>query len=338
MSVVLKISLALVGIWSAFAVAQAATPSATNYAANPATLALIEELVQEEGFDRTELITLFAQVESKETILKAMSRPAEKTKPWYDYRKIFVTAKREREGVDFFAKHKQTFLRAEQQFGVPAEIILSIMGVETYYGRITGSYRVMDALSTLAFDYPKRSVFFTKELKSYLLLSREQGVDPLDIKGSYAGAMGYGQFMPSSYRAYAIDFDDDDKIDIWNNPVDAIGSVANYFKQHGWKPGEAVVVAANVEGMVPEDLFNDSLKPEKSLADYANAGVSVAHPHQPPLDPNAPATAIKFELEQSHEYWLGLHNFYVITRYNHSSMYAMSVYQLSQLLAVQIGE
>jgi membrane-bound lytic murein transglycosylase B len=337
MSIVLKIGLALVCIWSAFAVAEELTPSA-NYTENPATLALIEELVQEEGFDRTELIALFAQVEGKESILKAMSRPAEKTKAWYEYRKIFVTDKRESEGVEFFAKHKQTFLRAEQQFGVPAEIILSIMGVETYYGRITGSYRVMDALSTLAFDYPKRSVFFTKELKSYLILSREQGVNPLDIKGSYAGAMGYGQFMPSSYRAYAIDFDDDDKIDIWNNPVDAIGSVANYFKQHGWKSGETVVVAAKVEGMVPEDLFNNGLKPTKTLDDYAQVGISVAQPQQPPLDPNAPATAIKFELENSHEYWLGLHNFYVITRYNHSSMYAMSVYQLSLLLAAQIEE
>lgn len=337
MSVVLKIGLALMGIWSAFAVAEELTPS-ENYAASPATLAFIEELVQEEDFDRTELITLFAKVEGKESILKAMSRPAEKTKAWYEYRKIFVTDKREREGVEFFAKHKQTFLRAEQEFGVPAEIILSIMGVETYYGRITGSYRVMDALSTLAFDYPKRSTFFTKELKSYLILSREQGVQPLDIKGSYAGAMGYGQFMPSSYRAYAIDFDGDDKIDIWNNPVDAIGSVANYFKQHGWKPGEAVVVAANVEGMVPENLFNDSLKPKKTLDDYAQAGISVAQPSEPPLDLNASATAIKFELEDSHEYWLGLHNFYVITRYNHSSMYAMSVYQLSQLLAAQIAE
>jgi len=169
-------------------------------------------------------------------------------------------------------------------------------------------------------------------------LSREQGVDPLDIKGSYAGAMGYGQFMPSSYRAYAIDFDDDDKIDIWNNPVDAIGSVANYFKQHGWKHGEAVVFAANVVGMVPEALFNDSLKPMKTLADYASAGVSVAQSPEPPLDPDTPATAIKFELEDSHEYWLGLHNFYVITRYNHNAMYAMSVYQLSQLLAAQIAE
>ncbi len=337
MSVVLKIGVALMGIWSAFVVAGELAPSA-NYAANPATLTLIDELVQEEGFDRTELITLFAKVEGKESILKAMSRPAEKTKAWYEYRKIFVTDKREREGVEFFAKHKQTFLRAEQQFGVPAEIILSIMGVETYYGRITGSYRVMDALSTLAFDYPKRSTFFTKELKSYLILSREQGVEPLDIKGSYAGAMGYGQFMPSSYRAYAIDFDDDDKIDIWNNPVDAIGSVANYFKQHGWKPGEAVIVGAKVEGMVPENLFNDGLKPKRTLDDYAQAGISVAQPPEPPLDSNASATAIKFEVEEGHEYWLGLHNFYVITRYNHSSMYAMSVYQLSQLLAAQIEE
>ena len=161
MSLVLKVGLALMGIWSAFSVAAELTPTA-NYAENPTTLTLIDELVQEEGFDRTELMTLFAQVEGKESILKAMSRPAEKTKAWYEYRKIFVTNKRESEGVEFFAKHKQTFLRAEKEFGVPVEIILSIMGVETYYGRITGSYRVMDALSTLAFDYQSALPFSLK--------------------------------------------------------------------------------------------------------------------------------------------------------------------------------
>jgi len=332
MSVLLKISLAIALAWSTFSFAQ------SNYAVNPATLALVDELVREEGFDRAELVSMFGQVESKESILKAISRPAEKSKPWYEYRKIFVTGKREREGVAFYAKHKETFLRAQKELGVPAEVILAIMGVETYYGRITGSYRVMDALSTLAFDYPKRSVFFTKELKNYLILSREQGHDPLAMKGSYAGAMGYGQFMPSSYRAYAIDFDDDGKIDIWNNPVDAIGSVANYFKAHGWKTGEPVVFAAASTGMVPEELFNKSLRPYESVAGFTAAGVAVVQEPEPPLDPNAMATAMKFETEEAHEYWLGLHNFYVITRYNHSAMYAMSVYQLSQLLAVQVAE
>lgn len=332
MSVLLKIALVAGLIWSGWSAAE------TNYAVHPATLALVDELVEEEGFDRAELLAIFAQVETKDSILKAMARPAEKSKPWYEYREIFVTSKREREGVAFYAKHKETLLRAEREMGVPAEVILAIMGVETYYGRITGSYRVMDALSTLAFDYPKRSVFFTKELKNYLILSREQGHDPLEMKGSYAGAMGYGQFMPSSYRAYAIDFDGDGKIDIWNNPVDAIGSVANYFKAHGWKSGEPVVFAAEAVGMVPEALFNKSLKPYESIAAFAEAGVGLVQEAQPPLDPNAMATAMKFETEDAHEYWLGLHNFYVITRYNHSSMYAMSVYQLSQLLAARVAE
>lgn len=331
MSLILKTGLAIILVWST-------SSSAQNYAINPDTLALVEELVHEEEFDRTELLALFSQVEKKDSILKAMSKPAEKFKPWYEYRKIFITDKREREGVVFFAKHRETFQRAERELGVPAEVILAIMGVETYYGRITGSYRVMDALSTLAFDYPKRSTFFTKELKSFLILSREQERDPLEMKGSYAGAMGFGQFMPSSYRAYAIDFDDDGKIDIWNNPVDAIGSVANYFKAHGWKTGEPVVFAATVTGMVPEDLFNRSLKPYESIMNFAEAGITVEREPQPPLDPNGMATAMKFETEKGHEYWLGMHNFYVITRYNHSSMYAMSVFQLSQLLAVQVGE
>lgn len=332
MSVFLKVGLAFALVWSIPSFGQ------SNYATNPATLALVDEMVEEEGFERTQLIALFAKVESKESIIKAMSRPAEKSKPWYEYREIFVTSKREREGVAFYAKHKETFQRAERELGVPAEMILAIMGVETYYGRITGSYRVMDALSTLAFDYPKRSTFFTKELKQYLILSREQGVDPLAMKGSYAGAMGYGQFMPSSYRAYAIDFDDDGKIDIWNNPVDAIGSVANYFKVHGWKSGEPVVFPATVTGMVAEDVFNKGLKPYSSIADLAQAGISLMQEPEPPLDPNGMATVMKFETKDAHEYWLGLHNFYVITRYNHSSMYAMSVYQLSQLLAARVAQ
>jgi len=325
MSVPLNIGLLFLCFWSALSLAEG------NYAVNPATLALIDEMVEEQAFDREQLIAVFAAVEKKESILEAMSRPAEKTKPWYDYRKIFVTDKRERQGREFIAKHKETLERAEQELGVPAEVIAAIIGVETYYGRITGSYRVIDALSTLAFDYPKRSVFFTKELKSFLILSRDQGMDPLELQGSYAGAMGYGQFMPSSYRAYAIDFDGDEKIDIWNNPVDAIGSVANYFKHHGWRTGDPVVFEADVTDNVAEELFNQSLKPGKTVMEFAQAGVSVTT--EPPLDPNSMATAMKFEIEQGYEYWLGLHNFYVITRYNHSAMYAMCVHQLSQLLA-----
>ncbi len=300
----------------------------TGYEEHPAALAIVDELVLEKGFEREPLLALFADARRQDSILEAIARPAEKTKPWYEYRQIFLTDKRIDGGRSFHKEHRETLERAERELGVPAEIIVAIIGVETYYGRITGSYRVLDALSTLAFEYPKRSPFFTKELINYLLLTREQGVDPRVLKGSYAGAMGYGQFMPSSYRNYAIDFDDDGAIDIWNNPVDAIGSVANYFKAHGWQTGQAVVSPARAGGDVEERWFNAGLQPEHTVAEFAAAGIEAVDP----VAADAKATAMRFELERGYEYWLGLHNFYVITRYNHSAMYAMSVYQLSQAL------
>ncbi len=311
--------------------------AADTYETNPAALAMVDELVDEEGFDRDQLLRVFADAERQQSILEAIARPAEKTKPWYEYRAIFLTEKREKEGLAFFAEHAETLARAEETYGVPAEIIVAIIGVETLYGRIMGSYRVIDALATLAFDYPKRSPFFTKELKSYLMLTREQGFDPLTLKGSYAGAMGYGQFMPSSYLSYAVDFDGDEIIDIWNNPADAIGSVANYFKRHGWRTDDPVVSAADASDEAPQDWFVSSrkdLKPVRTVAQFAEAGIVP----RVEIDPAAMATAMKFELEDGYEYWLGLHNFYVITRYNHSAMYAMSVYQLSQRIGAKAGQ
>jgi membrane-bound lytic murein transglycosylase B len=329
MSVHLKILLVLTCLWPTLSCA------ADNYGVNPAASAVVDELVEEEGFNREELMQLFAQAQRKDSILQAIARPAEKTKPWYDYREIFLNQKREQQGVEFFNQHRATLLRAEREFGVPAEIIVAIIGVETYYGRVAGSYRVLDALSTLAFDYPPRSPFFTAELKSFLILTRDQGMDPTELMGSYAGAMGYGQFMPSSYRGYAIDFDNDDIIDIWQNPVDAIGSVANYFNQHGWRQGEAVVVAADAAAGAPDDIFvktREDLKPVRTVAQFAAQGVLA----RVKLDPESLAIAMKFELKKGYEYWLGLHNFYVITRYNHSAMYAMSVYQLSREIAGEL--
>lgn len=330
----LRLQTLLIGcLWSTLSCA-----ADTSYEENPGAVAVIDELVRDEGFDRDALSEVFAQAKRQESILKAISRPAEKTKAWWEYRKIFLNQKREDQGVEFWKKHRDTLARAEKSFGVPASMIVSIIGVETYYGRIAGSYRVLDALSTLAFDYSRRSEFFTKELKNYLLLTREQGFDPAQMKGSYAGAMGFGQFMPSSYRSYAIDFDDDGVIDIWNNPVDAIGSVANYFKEHGWRAGEPVVFAAQASSDdLPIDLFvqgRSGLKPERTIGQFAEAGVK---PLQP-IEAAAPATAMKFGLEDGFEYWLGLHNFYVITRYNHSAMYAMSVYQLSDRLAARVAQ
>ncbi|EED31517.1 lytic murein transglycosylase B [gamma proteobacterium NOR5-3] len=307
-------------------------PVQADYSGNPGAQALIDEMVAEHAFSREELQTLFASAERQQSILDAISRPAEKTKPWYEYREIFLTERREREGIAFFREHREALSRAQAETGVPAEVIVSIIGVETYYGRIAGSYDVIDALSTLAFDYPKRSKFFTSELKNFLLLSREQGMDPLTLKGSYAGAMGYGQFMPSSYRAYAVDFDGDELVDIWNNPTDAIGSVANYLARHGWRAGEPVVSAATAAASTPDEAFEGGLKPTRSVQAFRDLGLS---PEQF-LDAEALATAMRFELTDGYEYWLGLHNLYVITRYNHSAMYAMSVFLLSQRIAAGV--
>jgi membrane-bound lytic murein transglycosylase B len=294
----------------------------------------VEEIVLEEGFDRSELLELFGKAEKKQSIIDAMSRPAEKTKSWYQYRKIFVTTQRADQGVDFYNKYLETLDRAEEQYGVPKEIIVSIMGVETRYGSNKGNFRVIDALSTLAFDYPKRSSFFRKELKHFLILAKEQQLNPEQLLGSYAGAMGFGQFMPSSYRAYAVDFDGDGKVDIWNNPVDAIVSVANYFKRHGWSYGSAVTGHARVEKDYRKAWVNDGLKPKRTLTEFEQGKI---YPVEK-FDMASKATAMRFEGQRGTEYWLGLDNFYVITRYNHSAMYAMSVYQLAQEIASRVND
>ena len=281
--------------------------------------------VVEQGVDRTWAAALLDQAERKQSILDAISRPAENTKPWYDYRKIFLTDKRAREGVAFAQQNAETLAKVSDQTGVPASVITAIIGVETFYGRITGSYRVIDALATLAFDYPKRSPFFTRELQNFLVLAYESGKDPLALKGSYAGAMGYGQFMPSSYRAYAVDYDGDGVADIWTNADDAIASVANYFLRHGWQPGAPVIVPANYDGDSSE-IFAGGLKPEKTVGELAEEGFAP----RSATDISLVATPLRLEGSEGYEYWLCLENFYVITRYNHSAMYALSVWQLSQ--------
>jgi membrane-bound lytic murein transglycosylase B len=311
------------------AAALLAMPLAADYDRHADADAFVATMVEKHDFAAEDVRSLLAAAERQQSILDAIARPAEKTKPWYEYREIFLNDRREREGIEFLRAHRGTLARAQARTGVPAEIIVAILGVETYYGRVAGSYRVLDALSTLAFDYPPRSSFFTGELENFLLLTREQGLNPIELKGSYAGAMGYGQFMPSSYRAYAVDFNEDGVADIWNNPEDAIGSVANYLARHGWRAGEPIVSPAVLRGEPSPGIFDGKLKPRLSVAQLAEAGVVA----EQPLDPEALATAMRFEVRDGHEHWVGLHNLYVITRYNHSAMYAMSVYQLSQRLA-----
>lgn len=287
----------------------------------------IDEMVSEHQFNAAELETLFAEVEVKDSILKAISRPAERSKPWYEYRNIFLDKARIERGAEFWQKNAQTLSDAEAKFGVPAEIIVSILGVETRYGGNMGSFRVIDALSTLAFRYPPRSTFFRSELKNFLILSREEDMSMVDPIGSYAGAMGLGQFMPSSYRAYAVDFDGDGHRDIWTNPVDAIGSIANYLKKHGWRSGESIVHATETaDDSYPQALVDRGLKPSVSRQESMQSGLSLA------ALPRGEDMLTVFSLTQQdgEELFLGRQNFYSITRYNHSRMYAMAVYQLAE--------
>lgn len=297
------------------------------YQARPEAEAFYERL-EAQGFERDYLEGVLADAQRQQSILDAIARPAEKRLTWGEYRRIFIEPRRISRGVAFWDEHAETLARAQAQYGVPAEIIVAIIGVETRYGRIMGNYRVLDALATLGFDYPRRSEFFLGELEQYLLMTREEGIAPGSLKGSYAGAMGYGQFIPSSFRHYAVDFDGDGKRNIWGNPVDAIGSVANYFAEHGWRPG-APVRSNVVMGSPADDAWvNAGLKPEVTLAQWAERDIHTRRD----LDLNQPATLMRLEMEDGDHYWFGLHNFYVITRYNHSRLYAMAVYELSQAI------
>lgn len=307
-------------------VAAAGSTSVAGYSKHPEAQTFIQELAAQ-GFDRGELEAALDQARKQDSILKAMSRPAERRLTWGKYRKIFLGQKRIDQGIEFWNKHRETLERAEKTYGVPAEIIVAIIGVETRYGRNMGSYRVLDALATLGFDYPKRGKFFRGQLKEYLLMAEEEGLTDLTkLKGSYAGAMGFGQFIPSSFRNFAVDFDNDGKRDIWTNRVDAIGSVANYFNKHGWKTGEPVRASVSFSSPVKDEWVNQSLKPTRTLKDWSGLGVQ----SKASLDASQVATLVGLKTGDATQYWFGLHNFYVITRYNHSRLYASAVYELSQ--------
>ncbi len=295
----------------------------------------VDELVEEHGFEQAELLELFGQAERKDRILESISRPAERTLEWHEYRQIFVKEPRISQGVEFWKANEEVLNAAEARFGVAPEYVVAIIGVETRYGRITGSYRVLDALMTLAFDYPPRASFFRKELTEYLLLAREEGEDPTSFTGSYAGAMGYGQFIPSSYRAYAVDFDEDGARDIWANEADAIGSVANYFSRHGWRPGEPVAMQVTLVDQGADALATKSLSLQSTVAELTAAGVDVG---EAALDPDAGVNLYRMMQPDSADYWLGFRNFYVITRYNHSRLYALAVHELSQAILAARGQ
>lgn len=290
--------------------------------------AFILEMHEQYGFDVTHLTRQFAGVHSNAAVLRAI-RPAavpELQRSWPRYRERFVNDRRIGNGLRFWQENSAELARAEAIYGVPPEIIAAIIGVETEYGRNMGNFSVLEALATLAFDYPPRAEFFRKELEQFLLLARENGVSPLEIKGSYAGAIGIPQFMPSSQRAYAVDFDGDDKIDLRGSPSDAIGSVARFLNIHGWQAKAPIAVPATVTGD-PSALIAAGLKPTTPLQELLRLGVSASGDFERPaalIDLVAP--------DQPTEYWVGFDNFYVITRYNRSSFYAMSVFQLAEAL------
>jgi len=293
--------------------------------------AFYKMMIEKHNFTEQELQTWFADAKPNQGILKTIKRPAESAMPWYKYRNIFIQQERVDLGLLFWKEHTETLKRAEKEFGVPAELIVGLIGVETKYGRIKGKIDVFNSLYTLGFHYPPRSKFFRKELKEFLILAKDQEWTPGMIQGSYAGAMGYGQFMPSSYRMYAVDFDNDDKINLLTNPVDAIGSVANYIKVHDWKKGGDIISKVDVSGADHKKLLQKSLKPSKKVALYRAAGVKI----DDALDSEQLALLIELKQKDHNEYWLALHNFYVISRYNPRTLYTMAVVQLTEMIKEQ---
>lgn len=305
-----------------------------DFANNPNAQQFIDKMVNKHGFDRQQLQEILSQAKRLDSVLRLMDNQAPTTsvKPpsgpngaWLRYRKKFITPDNVQNGVVFWNQYEDALNRAWQVYGVPPEIIVGIIGVETRWGRVMGKTRILDALATLSFNYPRRAEYFSGELETFLLMARDEQDDPLNLKGSFAGAMGYGQFMPSSYKQYAVDFSGDGHINLWD-PVDAIGSVANYFKAHGWVKGDQVTVMAN--GQAPG--LPNGFKTKYSISQLAAAGLTP----QQPLGNHQQASLLRLDVGTGYQYWYGLPNFYTITRYNHSTHYAMAVWQLGQAVAL----
>ncbi|HAU9282305.1 TPA: lytic murein transglycosylase B [Escherichia coli] len=355
-----------------------------DFANNPNAQQFIDKMVNKHGFDRQQLQEILSQAKRLDSVLRLMDNQAPTTsvKPpsgpngaWLRYRKKFITPDNVQNGVVFWNQYEDALNRAWQVYGVPPEIIVGIIGVETRWGRVMGKTRILDALATLSFNYPRRAEYFSGELETFLLMARDEQDDPLNLKGSFAGAMGYGQFMPSSYKQYAVDFSGDGHINLWD-PVDAIGSVANYFKAHGWVKGDQVAVMANGQapglpngfktkysisqlaaaGLTPQQPlgnhqqasllrldvgtgyqywyglpnFSNGFKTKYSISQLAAAGLTP----QQPLGNHQQASLLRLDVGTGYQYWYGLPNFYTITRYNHSTHYAMAVWQLGQAVAL----
>ena len=300
----------------------------SDYSGNDETVEFIDYMAQKHGYEKSYLEAIFQRAKYQERVVRIMNRQPEGTMTWQRYRGIMVNESRISAGKEFIKSHKQDLKRAEKIYGVPAEIIASIIGIETRYGRIKGNIRVIDSLSTLAFDYPRRSKFFKVQLEEFLLLSREENFNLEEIEGSIAGAMGYGQFMPDSYRDYAVDFDNDGVRDILNNPIDAIGSVANFLNKKGkWKPNVPIAMRAKAISEVKE--ITSSFKPYMTEIELEEFGLEATEI----IPSNLKFVPISLNLEDGYEYWLGFDNYQSISRYNRSKLYVMAVFEFSNSLS-----
>jgi len=303
------------------------------YAERPEVDQFVLDLVQRHAFKADELRQVFAGARREEAVLTAMRAQPRQADSWEAYRALFVNDRHVRNGLEFWKAHRASLARARATYGVPEEIIIAIIGIETFYGRNTGRWRVIDALSTLAFDYPPRAPFFRSELENYLLFVRDMDLDVFSVKGSYAGAIGIPQFMPGSYLRYAVDFDGDGASDLQRNAADAIGSVANFLRRHGWQPGGPVQRRVRNAGPAPEPFVSTDPLPRLTVGELEQAGV---HVRGAPLPPETRAVLLRLETpERPDEYRIGLQNFYVLTRYNRSLFYALSVSDLADALRAE---
>lgn len=303
------------------------------YPAREEVKSFVLEMVQKHGFDADKLLAFFAQTQHQPSVIKAITPPANpiKVRSWQRYKPRFINPIRISRGQTFMQTYAQDLKRAREQFGVPEEIIAAIIGVETVYGSNKGNYRIMDALTTLAFDYPRRAEYFKGELEQFLLLAREQQLDEFSVLGSYAGAIGFPQFMPTNVRTLAVDFDADGVIDLRNNPVDAIGSVAKYLQHYGWQANTPIATPIRFQAEIPSH-FSESILPALTVADIEPFAFNV----EGKIPPEQNFALLPLETpNKATEYWLGFNNFYVITRYNKSTFYAMSVLQLAQAIKPQ---
>ncbi len=319
----------LLGLLVALSAAQA------SFVSHPEALSFVQEMEERHGFDRNELLDALHRASHNERVIRLIQPPSQPgARSWRNYRQRFMGEPRISSGVSFWVRHEDSLREASRIYGVPPEIIVSILGVETHYGSYTGSFEAVSALATLAFDYPRRAELFRRELENLFLLAREQGRDPFSYRGSFAGALGYPQFLPSSIRNYAVDFNGDGRIDFDSDPIDAIGSIANFLAAHGWQEGEPIAQRIRIPADIdPRPLIEAGIEPSLEYFSLISSGISAYDGSQ-----LHPSLATVFDLPtpgETAQYWVGYRNFYVITRYNRSSFYAMSVFELAEEIRIR---